>query len=128
LLLNYENTANARSTVAHEMGHAMHSWFTQHNQPPVYGDYTIFCAEVASTVNEALLANYLLTHAESDAERLRLINQSLEGMRTTVFRQTLFAEFERQIHELAEQGQPLTSDVLYREYRGLYAKYYGPAL
>ncbi|MCK6482654.1 MAG: oligoendopeptidase F [Phycisphaerae bacterium] len=128
LLLNYAGTANDRSTVAHEMGHAMHSWFTQKTQPVIYGDYTIFCAEVASTVNEALLNDYLLKRATKDEERLQLINSSLEGIRTTVFRQTLFAEFEKTIHEMAERGEPLTPDALFRVYRGLYQKYYGPAL
>jgi len=128
LLLNYADNANARSTVAHEMGHAMHTWFTQHSQPPIYGDYTIFCAEVASTVNEALLNDHLLRRATTDEARLQLINQSLENIRTTVFRQTLFAEFERRIHDMAQQGLPLTSQSLFGEYRGLYERYYGPAL
>ncbi|MEE8170009.1 MAG: oligoendopeptidase F [Phycisphaerae bacterium] len=128
LLLNYGNTANARSTVAHEMGHAMHSWFTQHTQPPVYGDYTIFCAEVASTVNEALLNDFLLKRAKTAHQRMQLINSSLENIRTTVFRQTLFAEFERIVHELAERDEPLTPPVMFKRYRELYERYYGSSL
>jgi oligoendopeptidase F len=128
LLLNYNNTANARSTVAHEMGHAMHTWFTQHSQPPIYGDYTIFCAEVASTVNEVLLNNHLLARATDDTQRLRLINAELENIRTTVFRQTMFAEFEKTTHEMAERHDPLTATAFYKVYRELYERYYGPTL
>ncbi len=126
LLLNYNRTMNDRSTVAHEMGHAMHSWYTVKSQPFVYGDYATFCAEVASTVNEVVLANYLLAHANDDTERLLILQQQLEGIRTTVFRQTMFAEYEQRIHELAEAGSPLTGEVLCKEYAELVAKYYGP--
>jgi len=128
LLLNYTGTMNDRSTIAHEMGHAMHSWYTVKNQPYVYGDYATFCAEVASTVNEVLLAHYLLNHAKSDTERMLILQQQIEGIRTTVFRQTMFAEFELKIHEMAEAGKPLTGDVLRKVYGDLVRKYYGPAM
>lgn len=126
LLLNYTGTMNDRSTVAHEMGHAMHSWYTVKNQPIIYGDYATFCAEVASTVNEVLLAHYLLDGAKTDAERLLILQQQIEGIRTTVFRQTMFAEYEQLIHELAEAGTPLTPDVLMGRYMEIVTKYYGP--
>lgn len=128
LLLNYGGTMNDRSTAAHEMGHAMHSWFTTHSQPYVYGDYATFCAEVASTVNEVILAHHLLNEAKSDTERLLLLQQQIEGIRTTVFRQTMFAEFEMKIHEQAEAGQPLTAQSLRKTYNELVAAYYGPEM
>ncbi|HWL94971.1 MAG TPA: oligoendopeptidase F, partial [Phycisphaerae bacterium] len=128
LLLNYGGTMNDRSTVAHEMGHAMHSWYTVKHQPFPYGDYATFCAEVASTVNEVILAHYLLNHAESDVERLLILQQQIEGIRTTVFRQTMFAEFEMKIHEMAEAGEPLTGDTLCKVYGELVRRYYGPGL
>lgn len=125
LLLNYGGTMNDRSTAAHEMGHAMHSWFTTHSQPYIYGDYATFCAEVASTVNEVILAHHLLNEAKSDNERLLLLQQQIEGIRTTVFRQTMFAEFELKIHELSEAGVPLTAETLRKTYHDLVADYYG---
>jgi len=128
LLLNYTGTANDRSTVAHEMGHAMHSWYTCKAQPFVYGDYATFCAEVASTVNEVLLAHYLLQHAADDTERLLILQDQIESIRTTVFRQTMFAEFEKLIHEQAEAGQALTGDGLCALYGELVQRYYGPDL
>lgn len=128
LLLNYGGTMNDRSTVAHEMGHAMHSWYTHKSQPPIYGDYATFCAEVASTVNEVILAHYLLNNAKDDTERLLILQQQIEGIRTTVYRQTMFAEFEMQIHEMAEAGEPLTGESLCKVYGDLVRKYYGPEL
>lgn len=126
LLLNFHGTMNDRSTVAHEMGHAMHSWYTVKHQPPIYGDYATFCAEVASTANEVILANYLFEHAKSDTERLLILQQQIDGIRTTVFRQTMFAEFEMRFHEMAEAGEPLTGEVLCKTYQDLVKKYYGP--
>ncbi|MCG8404969.1 MAG: oligoendopeptidase F [Phycisphaerales bacterium] len=128
LLLNYKGTMNDRSTVTHEMGHAMHSWYTAKKQPYVYGDYETFCAEVASTVNEVLLAHYLLNHAASDTERLLILQQQIEGIRTTVFRQTMFAEFELKIHEMAEAGEPLTGNSLRETYEKIVRRYYGPEI
>lgn len=127
MLLNYYETHNDQSTVAHEMGHSMHSWFTQHNQPMVYGDYSIFCAEVASTCNEILLNDYLLKNTKDPKEKAYLINQQLENIRTTVFRQTLFAEFEREVHLRTEKGEPLTFESLSKLYHDLRQKYYGPS-
>lgn len=128
LLLNYNGTLNDQSTIAHELGHAMHSWYTVKHQPMVYGHYATFCAEVASTVNEVLLADYLYKHAPSDAVRLVILQQQIDEIRTTVFRQTLFAEYERLIHDRAEAGEALTSDVLCDWYANLVRAYYGPEL
>lgn len=126
LLLNYQHTMNDRSTVAHEMGHAMHTVYSVGAQPMIYGSYETFCAEVASTVNEVILANYLLKHAKSDLEKMLILQQQIDGIRTTVFRQTMFAEFEKDIHEQAEAGQPLTGDSLRKTYGDLVRRYYGP--
>jgi len=128
LLLNYAGTMNDRSTIAHEMGHAMHSWYTAKTQPYPYGDYATFCAEVASTVNEVILAHYLLDNAKTDTERLMILQQQIEGIRTTVFRQTMFAEFELKIHEMAEAGTPLTPDTIRKTYHDLVKAYYGPEM
>lgn len=127
ILLNYNGTYNDMFTVAHEMGHSMHTWFTVHTQPPVYGDYPIFLAEVASTCNEILLDDYLRANAENDAERLYLVNQALESIRGTVINQTMWAEYEMLIHEMAEAGKPLTYETMAEVYRGLVEKYFGPA-
>jgi len=128
LLLNYNGTLNDQSTIAHELGHAMHSWYTVKHQPIVYGHYATFCAEAASTVNEVILADYLLEHAHNDTERLLILQQQIDEIRTTVFRQTLFAEYERLIHARAEAGEPLTGDMLCKWYAELVRKYYGPEL
>ncbi len=127
ILLNYSNTYDDMFTTAHEMGHAMHSWFTQHNQPPVYGDYPIFLAEVASTSNEIILGDYLRKHARNDAERLFLVNSALESIRGTVINQTMWAEYEKLIHAQAEQGAPLTYETMSRIYHDLVEKYFGPS-
>lgn len=123
--LNYDNTLNNMFTLAHEMGHAMHSHYTWANQPFVYGDYTIFVAEVASTVNEALLMQYLLKTTEDKNKKKYLINYFMEQFRGTLFRQTMFAEFELIAHEMAENGEPLTFDSLCEVYSKLNHKYYG---
>lgn len=128
MLLNYHGTRNDRSTTAHELGHTMHSWYTIKNQPLPYAGYATFCAEVASTVNEVLLSHYLLNHAKDDMERLLIIQEDLEGIRTTVIRQAMFAEFEKTIHEQAEAGKPLTGDGLCETYGNIVKKYYGPEL
>ena len=125
ILLNFQNDRDSMFTLAHELGHSMHSLYTRRNQPFQYGDYTIFVAEVASTLNEALLTDYLLKTSQDKALRLAVLNHSLEGFRGTLFRQTMFAEFEQQIHAQAEQGEPLTADTLSALYRSLNEKYYG---
>ena len=123
--LNYANTLNSMFTLVHEMGHALHSHYTQENQPYIYGNYTIFLAEVASTVNEALLMEYLLETTEDEAEKTYLLNYFMEQFRTTLFRQTMFAEFEMIIHEKMEQGEPFVFETLCEEYKKLNQKYYG---
>ncbi|MFB6162891.1 MAG: oligoendopeptidase F [Halococcoides sp.] len=127
ILLNYQDDVSSMYTLAHELGHSMHSELTSEAQPYVYGSYEIFVAEVASTVNEVLLTRHLL--AESDDERLKrhVLDQSLERYRSTLFRQTMFAEFERAIHERVEAGEPMTPDRLDDTYRDLKASYYAPA-
>ncbi|MGE5619714.1 MAG: oligoendopeptidase F [Sphingomonadaceae bacterium] len=126
ILLNYQGTLTDVFTLAHELGHSMHSHFTRSTQPFVYGDYTIFLAEVASTLNETLLTEHLLKESSDPKLRAYLVNQQLERFRTTLFRQTMFAEFELQIHTLAEAGEALTPDQLTSLYRELNLRYYGP--
>src|SRR5712692_2432204 len=107
------------------LGHSMHSFYTRAHQPYQYGDYTLFVAEVASTLNEGLMTEYLLKTTTDRALRLAILNHSLEELRGTLFRQTMFAEFEQRIHALAEKGEPLTADSLSVTYRALNEKYYG---
>ncbi|MBW7998065.1 MAG: oligoendopeptidase F [Candidatus Glassbacteria bacterium] len=128
ILLNYNGTLSEVFTVAHEMGHALHSHFTWSTQPPVYGDYTIFVAEVASTANEALLMDYMLEVTDDPAEQLSLLDHHVRQIQGTVYIQSLFAEFEREIHTRAESGQPLTAELLSELIGGLYQKYFGPEL
>jgi oligoendopeptidase F len=123
--MNYDNTVNSMFTLIHEMGHSMHSYYTWENQPAVYSDYTIFVAEVASTCNEALLMEYLLKNTEDENQKLYLINYFMEQFRGTLFRQTMFAEFELEAHTRAENGVPLTFDMLCDIYRKLNEKYFG---
>jgi len=127
VLHNYDNSLDAVSTTAHEMGHALHSVYATRSQPPIYANYTTFLAEIASTCNEALLTNYMLKQAEDDVDmQLLLLNQRLESIRLTIFRQTLFADFELRFHEHAEQGNPLTADYLNGLYAEMISEYYGP--
>lgn len=126
ILLNYTDTLDSMFTLAHELGHSIHSYFTRHNQPYVYADYTTFVAEVASTCNEALLDEYLLSQTTDPKLRMYLINSYLEKFRGTLYRQTMFAEFERLTHEKLEQGEALTPEVLCQWYKELNVKYYGP--
>jgi oligoendopeptidase F len=127
VLQNFDNTLYAVMTTAHEYGHALHSWYSSQNQPPPYRDYTTFLAEIASTCNEALLTDHLLAKYDDDPEmKLMLLNQRLESIRLTIFRQTLFADFELAFHEHAEQGNPLTADWLNARYAELIETYYGP--
>jgi len=125
ILLNYNGQYEDVSTLAHELGHAMHSYYSNKNQPYPTADYSIFVAEVASTFNEALLIDKMLKEIKDDDTRLSLLMNYLEGIRQTVFRQTQFAEFELRIHEKAERGEPLTGDVLNEIYGEILKKYYG---
>jgi len=127
VLLNYNNTLDDVLTVAHEMGHALHSYFTNLHQPYIYSHYTIFVAEVASTVNETLLINYLIQKAQKAEEKLYLLNEYADRIRSAVYIQTLFAEFEKIVHEKLEAGEALTAEALSELNRELYRKYFGPA-
>ncbi len=125
ILLNYNGRLDDVFTLAHELGHAMHSHFTWSTQPYIYGDYSIFVAEVASTVNEALLTHYLLKRTEDPQRRLYLLNHWVDQIRGTVYTQVLFAEFEKATHGMVERGQPLTADALNRLAADLYRAYLG---
>jgi len=125
VLLNHKDTLNSEFTLAHEMGHAMHSYLSDKYQSPIYSDYVLFVAEVASTCNEALLMQYLLKKTTDKKQRAVLINYFLEQFRTTLYRQTMFAEFELKTHQMAEAGQPLTAQVLKQVYYDLNKLYYG---
>ncbi|MFF2527751.1 oligoendopeptidase F [Brevibacillus sp. NPDC058079] len=126
VLMNYQDNVNNMFTLAHEMGHALHSYYSNHAQPYTYADYKIFVAEVASTLNEALLMNHLLETTTDKKQRMYLINHYLEQFRGTVFRQTMFAEFEKIVHAKEEQGEPLTAESLSTIYRELNVSYHGP--
>lgn len=128
ILMNYNGTLNDVLTLAHEAGHSMHSLLSRENQPYIYSQYPIFVAEVASTFNEQLLLKHLKAKAKTKKELAYLINYEIEGIRGTIFRQTLFAEFEKQIHEWAEEGVPLTPALLKKHYLKLNRDYYGPDL
>lgn len=125
ILLNYNYQLNDVSTFAHEMGHSIHSYYSRKCQPFIYSDYVLFCAEVASITNECLLIHHLINKETDKKKRLYLINQQLEQIRTTVFRQTMFAEFERITHENIENGRPLSSEDLCKIYHELNNKYFG---
>ena len=125
VLLNYQKTTHDVFTIAHEMGHSLHSYFSNKTQPYAKADYKIFVAEVASTVNEVLLIRYLLSVEKDKKLKKYLLSYLLEMIRTTLFRQTQFAEFEQIVHDLVEKGQPLNKDNLSEIYLGLNKKYYG---
>jgi oligoendopeptidase F len=127
ILMNYQpDVLDHVFTLTHEAGHSMHTYFSARNQPYQYYRYRIFVAEVASTFNEQLLARHMMKNAKTDRERAYLINRELDGIRGTIIRQTMFAEFEKVIHELVESGEPLTVDAARSEYRKLLDAYFGP--
>ncbi len=128
ILMNWQDNVNNLFTLAHEFGHSVHSYYTRKTQPYPYGDYSIFVAEVASTCNEALLNDYLLKTIDDEKQRLYLLNHYLEGFRGTVFRQTMFAEFEHDVHVRAQNGEPLTPELLTKLYYDLNKKYFGDNL
>ena len=125
VLLNYQGTLNDVFTLAHEMGHALHSWYSDETQPYIYAGYRIFVAEVASTCNEALLIHHLLKKAKDPKTKAYLINYFLEQFRTTLYRQTMFAEFEKITHGLQEAGEALTAERLCSIYYDLNKAYFG---
>ncbi|MDR2771722.1 MAG: oligoendopeptidase F [Clostridiales Family XIII bacterium] len=125
ILLSYNEKLKDLFTIVHEMGHSMHSWYTRRTQPFVYGGHSIFTAEVASTVNESLMMHRLIADARDPEEKKYLLAMYIEEFRTTLFRQTMFAEFERLTHAAVENGEALTADLLSREYLALNKKYFG---
>ncbi len=128
VLMNYQPDLDGASTLAHELGHSMHSYYSDGHQPYAKAGYSLFVAEVASTCNEVLLARYLMNQYKEDKKTLSyLLNDLLESFRTTLFRQTMFAEFEKKAHEMAERGEALTKESLSAMYHGLNEKYYGSA-
>lgn len=127
MLLNWQDNLDNLYTLIHETGHSMHSSYSRESQPFVYGDYSIFLAEIASTTNENILTEKLLASVEDKESRFAILNHYLDGFRGTVFRQTQFAEFEQMIHQADQEGQVLTSDFLNKAYADLNAKYYGLA-
>ena len=125
VLLNYNGTVHDIFTIAHELGHSMHSYYSDKAQPYSKSQYEIFVAEVASTVNEVLLLKYLLESSGSEKEKRYLLNYYLDMFRTTLFRQTMFAEFEEKAHELAQKDMPVTCEALNSVYYALNKRYYG---
>lgn len=126
VLLNNQGTLNDMFTIAHEMGHALHTYYSNREQPYIYAHYKIFLAEVASTLNESLLMDYMLKNTSDKQEKLYLLNHYLEQFRGTLYRQTMFAEFEKIIHEKVEAGEALTPELLNSIYHRLNVEYYGP--
>ena len=126
ILLNFQGELNDVSTLAHELGHSVHSYYSRKNNPFQYSNYKIFVAEVASTVNELLLANYLLKNSTDNDEKLNILNRLMELYRTTIYRQTMFASFEKEIYDLEYNGKVLTPEVINDVYYNLNKKYFGP--
>ena len=125
MLLNYTDNYDDVATLAHEAGHSMHTWYSCHANEPHNSGYTIFVAEVASTVNELLLAHRKLRESSSDEEKLYILNQLMETYKGTLYRQTMFASFEKEMHELSMKGEPLTADLIGKKYYKLVKKYFG---
>jgi oligoendopeptidase F len=128
VLLNYNGTMDSYFTVAHEMGHAMHTYYTHKTQPYIYGDYSTFVAEVASTTNEALLIKYLLDHTTDRKKKMYLLNYYIDQIIGTFYTQVMFSEFEKAIHDEVEQGGALSAESMRKIYRDIYKKYWGPEL
>ena len=125
ILLNYQDKYDDMSTLAHELGHSMHSYYSRNNNPYQYGYYAIFVAEVASTVNELLLAKYVINNSDNKEEKLFILNRMMELFRATIYRQTMFSEFERKIYDMANNDEPLTADILSDIYYDLNKVYFG---
>jgi len=128
MLLNYTDTLDDVFTLAHEMGHSMHTILSHETQPFVYSNYTIFVAEVPSTLSEALLLDYMLARSTDPVERIVLLQHAIDNITSTFYTQVLFADYELRAHRLAEQDQPITAEILTEMYRGLLTDYYGDAL
>jgi len=128
MLLNYNDTLDAAFTLAHEMGHSMHTVLSHASQPFVYAGYTIFVAEVPSTLSEALFLDYMLERTEDEHERIVLLQHAIDGIVTTFYTQVMFADYELQAHRLVEEGKPVTADVLGEIYFGLLQAYHGDAI
>lgn len=128
MLLNYNNTLRNVFTVAHEMGHCMHRYYSNKNQPYIYSGHSIFTAEVASITNETLLMNYLLKNTEDKAQKLYLLNHYIDEIEGTFYAQLMFSEFEKAIHDKAQNGEPLSSASMRQTYRDAFQKFYGPEL
>lgn len=128
MLMNYDGGIRDLFTIIHEMGHSVHTYLSNKNQPHITADYRIFVAEVASTVNEVLLQDHLMKEWRSDEERKYLINHQIDGFKGTVFRQTMFAEFERDVTQLVERDEPLTPQLMSEMYGSLNSDYFGPAV
>ncbi|WP_429971331.1 oligoendopeptidase F [Fructilactobacillus sp. Tb1] len=125
ILLNWQDNMDNLYTLIHETGHSMHSYYSSHNQPYQYGDYSIFVAEIASTTNENILTDYLLANTDDKEMKKYILSQYLEGFKGTIFRQTQFAEFENWIHEQGQAGKSLTADVMSKKYKEINERYYG---
>lgn len=128
ILLNYNDSLDSMFTTVHELGHSMHSYYTRSNQPYIYGSYSIFLAEIASTTNELLLLNYMLEKTEDDKEKAYLLDHYVNSFKSTVFRQTMFAEFEHIVNKLVEKGSPVTAEALNKIYHDLNVDYFGDSI
>lgn len=128
ILLNYNDSLDSMFTTVHELGHSMHSYYTRSSQPYIYGSYSIFLAEIASTTNELLLLNYLIEQTEDKKEKAYLLDHYVNSFKSTVFRQTMFAEFEHKINKLVEKGQPITAESLNTIYHDLNKEYFGDSI